>query len=183
MAVVEKISLYQSVFSRNIAWSVCFLATAIILLYVLFISVIATDIFLLFLTFDRHWLWWSDVFNLCIYMLKWISFIQSSIFIFLNKVIFSLLKKNWLAVIGQLVKCQDIVCAAKFSFLMGVIEIFVTTSRMALEPNQPPSQWVPGTLLLGKYSQILCLATQLHLVLRLKMCWSLPSHPLCLFWT
>jgi hypothetical protein len=52
------------------------------------------------------------------------------------------------------------------------IFLFFTVSRLALGPNQPPIQWVPGTLSLGIKQQLLE-AKDKHVVLSVNMVISL----------
>jgi len=54
---------------------------------------------------------------------------------------------------------------------MGIF-VFDIMSRPALEPTQPPIQWVPGALSLGIKRQDVKLTTQLHSVPRSKNAYS-----------
>jgi hypothetical protein len=64
-----------------------------------------------------------------------------------------------------------------FSSQRGLgIFLFITMSRTALEPTQPPIQWLPGALSQGEK-----LTTHFHLVLTSKNVWSYTSTPpICL---
>jgi len=57
------------------------------------------------------------------------------------------------------------------------IFLFTIMSITALEPTQPPIQWVPGTLSLGLKRPCVNLTTHLHLVPSLKNDWSSTSTP------
>jgi hypothetical protein len=59
--------------------------------------------------------------------------------------------------------------------------VFATTSRPALGPIQPPSQWVPRVLSLGVKRPGVKLTTHLHLLLRSKNAWSYTSTPQYVF--
>jgi hypothetical protein len=57
------------------------------------------------------------------------------------------------------------------------IFLFTTESRTALEPTQPPIQWVPGAFSLGVKRQGCEADHPPHLVSRLKNAWSYTSTP------
>jgi len=58
------------------------------------------------------------------------------------------------------------------------IFLFHTVPRPALEPTQPPIQWVPRTLSFGEYSgRGVNLTTHLHLVPKSKNVWGYTSTP------
>jgi hypothetical protein len=63
-------------------------------------------------------------------------------------------------------------------FLMGRrIFLSTTASRPALEPTQPPIQWVQGVFLWGLNARVVKLTTHIHLVPRSKNAWSYTSTP------
>jgi hypothetical protein len=57
------------------------------------------------------------------------------------------------------------------------IFLFTTVSVTALEPTQPPIQWVPGALSLGVKRPVREADHHLHLVPRSKNEWSYTSTP------
>jgi hypothetical protein len=61
------------------------------------------------------------------------------------------------------------------------IFLITTASRRALEPTQPPFQWVPGALSLGQSGRGVKLTTHLQLVPRSKNAWSYTSTPQYVF--
>jgi len=52
-----------------------------------------------------------------------------------------------------------------------------TASRLALEPTQPPIQWVPAVLSLGVSRHGVKLITDLYFMLRLRICGAIPPLP------
>jgi hypothetical protein len=69
-----------------------------------------------------------------------------------------------------------------FDFRRGLgIFLFTTASRPALEPTQPPTQWILGAVFLGLKRPGREATTHLHLVPRSKNEWNSTSTPQCAF--